>query len=305
MAKRIAVMFATAFVAGAAAPARAVQAPVRVETLMRHVDFHIDSTLVMHIEYLRGRLIGRRPGQPPWFDDPRSFDIEMDTASITLGSTALSGLLNRHVFGYPGAPLRALRVTVDHGHLQQHGRLHGLPFTLVTQATVTPGGELRLHPVSIHALGVGVQGLMRFLGLSLQKLADVRRAPGIRIVGNDLLLTPAAMLPAPATHGRLVGVTLLDSALTFHFGGHQPAGDLAVPDRRAVNFMYFRGGTIRFWTLTMTPADLLVVDADPRNPFDFWLARYRLQLVAGVSRNTADGGLITVWPDLKGVTTKK
>jgi hypothetical protein len=270
---------------------------VRVETAMRHIDFHIDSTLIMRIEYLRGRLVGQRPGQPPWFDDRFSFDIEMDTASITLTVTALSDLLNGYVFNYHGSPLRSIKVTMDQGRLKQSGRLHGMPFSIVTDVSVTPSGEMRLHPASIHAFGIGVQGLMHLFGLSLQKLANVARARGVRIEGNDLLLTPSVMLPPPSTRGKLVAVSLRDSALNLRFGGRGPVAPLEIPDPRVTNFMYFRGPAIRFWTLTMTPADLLVVDGDPRDPFDFWLARYRAQLVAGVSRNTPDGGLITEWPD--------
>ncbi|HEY8062995.1 MAG TPA: hypothetical protein VID74_09365 [Gemmatimonadales bacterium] len=290
-----------------AAPAGASQITqsVRVETVMRHVDFHIDSTLIMHIEYLRGRLVGQRAGQPPWFDDRLSFDIEMDTASITLSTGGLADLLNRYVFNYHGSPLRGIKVSVDQGRLKQSGRLHGMPFSIVTEASVTPGGELRLHPASIHAFGVGVQGLMHLFGLSLQKMADVAKAPGVRIERNDLLLTPSVMLPPPSTRGKLVAVSLRDSALTLRFGGRGPVRPLEVPDRHATNFMYFRGPSIRFWTLTMTPADLLVVDADPRDPFDFWLARYRTQLVAGSSRNTPSGGLITQWPDLNKVRGKR
>lgn len=277
------------------------QQAIRVETAMRNVDYHIDATLVMHIDYLRGRLVGTHPGQPPWFDEPTSFGLEMDTATITLTTQALAGLLNRYVFNYHGSPLRALRLSVTHGQLSERGRLHGLPFRLTTETSVTPAGELRLHPVSIHAFGVGVKGLMHMLGLSLQKLANVTRAPGVRIDGNDLLLTPATMLPPPLTRGRLVSVMLGDSSVTLRFGGARAAVPLAIPDPHAGNYLYYKGGTIRFWTLTMTPANLLVVDRDPRDPFDFWLARYRSQLLAGTSRNTPDGGLITTWPDLKRV----
>lgn len=272
---------------------------------MRNVDFHVDSTLIMHIAYLRGRLVGTRPGQPPWFDDRTSFNLEMDTASITLSTRALADLLNRYVFNYHGSPLRALKLSVDHGKLKQGGRLHGMPFSLVSDASVTPTGELRLHPASIHAFGVGVQGLMHLLGLSLQKVANVARAPGVRIDGNDLLLTPAAMLPPPVTQGKLVSLSLGDSAITLRFGGHGPVRPLEIPDAHATNYMYYRGGTIRFWTLTMTPANLMVVDLDPRDPFDFWLARYRTQLIAGTSRNTLDGGLVTTWPDLDKASARR
>ncbi len=275
--------------------AAAQQPPV--ETVMREVDFHVDSTLIMHIDYLRGQLIATRPTQPPSFDDPTSFDIAIDTADITLRTTALSALLNRHVFDYHGAPIRGLRIQTDGAQLKQRGRLHGIPFSLRTTLTLMPDGELRLHPESIHALGIGVHGLMNLFGLSLQKLANVKQAPGLRIEHNDLLLTPAAMLPPPRTRGTLVAFAVGDSTLTLHFGGHGPARALPTPGPGTPNYMYFRGGTIHFGLLTMTPANLLVVDAYPRDAFDFWLARYQEQLVAGVSRTTHDNGLITTWPD--------
>jgi hypothetical protein len=168
----------------------------------------------------------------------------------------------------------------------------------VTELSVTPAGELRLHPVSIHVLGIGAAGLMHTFGLSLQKMANVKKAPGVRIENNDLFLKPATMLPPPTTRGQLVRASAHDSSLSIWFAMHPAPAALAIPDGGRGNYMYFHGNTIRFGRLTMTPADLLVVDKDPRNPFDFWLARYALQLVAGVSHTTANGGLITEWPDL-------
>ena len=47
----------------------------------------------------------------------------------------------------------------------------------------------------------------------------------------------------------------------------------------------------------MTGADLQLIDSDPRDPFDFFPARYRQQLVAGYSKNTPQGGLKTYMPD--------
>jgi hypothetical protein len=49
--------------------------------------------------------------------------------------------------------------------------------------------------------------------------------------------------------------------------------------------------------LTMTDADLQLIDADERDPFDFYSDRYNEQLVAGYSRNTRSGALRTVMPD--------
>jgi hypothetical protein len=61
--------------------------------------------------------------------------------------------------------------------------------------------------------------------------------------------------------------------------------------------MFFQGGVLRFGKLTMTDTDLLIVDADPKDRFDFFLDHYNEQLVAGYSRNTPDHGLIVTMPD--------
>jgi hypothetical protein len=54
----------------------------------------------------------------------------------------------------------------------------------------------------------------------------------------------------------------------------------------------------------MTPADLLICDLGPANPFDFFLDRYNDQLVRGFSQNTAAGALITHMPDYRDIAVK-
>ncbi|MGG7382466.1 hypothetical protein ACQ7B2_28205, partial [Escherichia coli] len=49
----------------------------------------------------------------------------------------------------------------------------------------------------------------------------------------------------------------------------------------------------------MHDTDLLIEDAEPQDPFDFFLDEYNAQLVAGYSKNTPDHGLITVMQDWK------
>jgi hypothetical protein len=47
----------------------------------------------------------------------------------------------------------------------------------------------------------------------------------------------------------------------------------------------------------MSETDLKLIDMDPRDPFDFYSARYNDQLVAGYSKNTPDHALRTYMPD--------
>ena len=53
----------------------------------------------------------------------------------------------------------------------------------------------------------------------------------------------------------------------------------------------------RFGKLTMSDADMQLIDADPSNPFDFFPAHYDKQLIAGYSRNTPRKGLQVFMPD--------
>ena len=69
------------------------------------------------------------------------------------------------------------------------------------------------------------------------------------------------------------------------------------PDPSAPNYVYFGGGDVRFGKLTMSRADLQLIDLDRRDPFDFFPAHYDAQLVAGYSKNTTRQGLKTYMPD--------
>jgi hypothetical protein len=72
---------------------------------------------------------------------------------------------------------------------------------------------------------------------------------------------------------------------------------LVAPAPNAPNFMYYRGGSLRFGKLTMSDADMELIDADPSDVFDFWPEKYLDQLVAGYSKNTRSGGLLVYMPD--------
>jgi hypothetical protein len=47
----------------------------------------------------------------------------------------------------------------------------------------------------------------------------------------------------------------------------------------------------------MRDTDLRLIDADPTDPFDFSPREYIAQLVAGYSKNAADGSLRVYMPD--------
>jgi hypothetical protein len=290
-------------VTAAATPAAGyaqAEGPAPVQVQMGNVDFHVDPTIVLRIRYLRGELRRTDLEHPAYLDDKLSFTLAIDSARIGITPAGLSDLLNHYTFAYPGSPLRKLEITIEQGRLKQHGLMRGISFTMLGELSVTPEGELRLHPTSIKAVGIGVGGLMKFFGLHLKELVNTSKARGARIDGNDFLLSPAQLLPPPAIKGQLSAVQVDSEIVQIFRPPHgQAAKPLALPDPKAANYMFFKGGTLRFGKLTMADTDLMIMDADTRDPFDFFLDHYNEQLVAGYSRNTRDHGLLVVMPDYR------
>ncbi len=280
-----------------------------VDVEMRRVDFHIDSGIVLRIAQMRGTLLPTVAGTPPAFDDNRSFTLAMHSAEISIDTSSLSVLLNRHVFGYPGAPLRKLRLHTEGDQLVQSGVLHkgiNLPFRMRATVSLMPDGRIRLHPTSVRVLGIGVRNAMDFFGVELANVIRVRGGRGASIDGNDFIFDPEAILPPPRLRGHLTRIAVGDGVIAQTYGA-EPARDvtpLRTPSRRSPNYMYFRHGTLRFGKLTMVDADLLILDDDPATAFDFSLGRYNEQLVAGYSKSTAALGLVVYMPDLRSLGAK-
>lgn len=265
---------------------------------MRNVVLHVDEQTVVDVRRLRGEMIPTRADAPPVFDDKRSFSVRIDTAEIAIGTDSLSRLLNGYVFNYAGSPLKKLQVSTVGRQLKMTGTMKkgiDVPFTIVADARADPTGALRLHPTSIKTLGIPAGGLFSLFGLELDKLVHVRGDRGVRVDGNDVVLDAARLLPPPRIEGRLQAVRVEPGRIVQQFG---PGRDAPLrPPAPNTNYMYYRGGVLRFGRLTMTDADLQLIDRHPQDPFDFFQDRYNDQLVAGYSKNTPSHGLKVFMPD--------
>jgi hypothetical protein len=274
---------------------------------MRQVDFHSAPGVVLHIRRLSGPMLRVDPDRPPFFDDGKSFVLRVDAGEVGMDVAGLERLMNDHVLHYPGAPMEdvSLSVLTPGGSLLRMDATLAKParmrITMVVEVSAQ-GGDVRMHPRSIKALGVQVRGLLKFVGLRLSMLVDLSGAHGLRLDGDDLVMDPESVLPTPAIKGQVTSVRLERNEVILVFGGAAPARPPAkMPRPDATSYMYYRGGTMRFGQLYMIRANMQIVDADPSDPFDFDLAQYAKQLVAGYSRSQPDGGLLVVMPDLHDV----
>jgi hypothetical protein len=265
---------------------------------MRNVDLHIDARSAMRVRSLRGQVI-TEPGTIAWLDKPTSFHVRASSGLVALDGDAITALLNEIAFNYPGAPIRNLRVKIEDGSVVQSGTLHkgvDIPFQMWAVPVLQPDGRLKLHPDRMKILGVNGLTLMHALGLHLDKMMDLSKAHGVSVKGDDLYLDPLEIIPPPKVDGKLSTVRIEGALLIQEFArtaADTIFGTFVKPDSGSRNFIYFRGGSLRFGKLTMTDTDLLIHDADEADPFDLFFAEYNRQLVAGHTKNLANFGLRT------------
>jgi hypothetical protein len=262
---------------------------------MRSVRLHVSDDAVLEVAWLHGHLRPTKAGGIPVFDDPGSYSMEIEDGEIAIGAESLSALVN-HAFDYRGSALSHLRVSFENGRIVQRGTLRkgiSMPFTVIASVDVTPDGLMKIHPEKVKAAGVPSTKLLALFGIELDDIIKGRPERGVTLRDNDMYLTPSKMLPPPETRGRLAKAFVRGDRLVQVFGH----GAASAPRNVRGNYIWFRGGTMRFGKLTMSDADLQLIDMDPRDPFDFFPARYNRQLVAGYSKNTPDHGLRTHMPD--------
>jgi hypothetical protein len=262
-----------------------------VQTQMRNVAYHFSDTIMVEIKSLNGELVPVGKNEFPVFDDKDSFDLRITMGEIAIDSSNLANLLNSYVFARSHSPLTELSVSIEKGHLKVKGKLHDkgdIPFEAEGILTSTTDGKLRLHSQHIKALHVPVKGLMGLFGIDLGGLIQEGKVPGVRAQDDDLIFDLEQILPPPHIQGKVVSVRIEGEKIIQIFGG---SDSKPLKNIRAGNYMAYKNNRLRFNKLLMSDADLILIDMDPNDPFDFFLEHYKEQLSAGYTKTTLDSGL--------------
>ena len=280
------------------ATGRAATGPRPVEVEMRNVHLHMTDHVTLCVHALRGRFVPTGKGVPN-LDDSSSYVVEVDAGEVAIDEAALNALLNEHVFTGHEPPVKKLEVTIEEGLVKQKGKLDkaiDIPFKMKGAVEATPDGKIRVHAKSIKGFGLPVKGLMKVLGIEMDDMLKVEAGHGLTVDDNDLIIDPQQMLPPPRLRGRISSVRIEGDEIVQVFGSG-PVGTRLTPLSRTSNHIYWRKGGLRFGKLTMHDTDLELIDQDPKDPFDFSVARYDDMLVAGYSRNLPRKGVRTYMPD--------
>lgn len=281
------------------APAQSSEAPDSrsVEIAMKNVMYHYTEPVAVHIIRLQGYLTPTKPGATVVFDDKNSFTLVLASAEISISCNALAQVLNENVFSAADAPLKNLSIESRHNQLIIKGKLpQKANVTFETMGTVSADadGKIRLHADHIKAAHLPVKGLLDLLGIDLPQLIDIHKIHGIAIDKDDIILDPEKILPPPYIHGKVTAVRVQGNEIIQTFGSPQPSN---FATKQPGNYMAFRHSDMQFGKLTMHDADLIMIDMDPSDPFDFFLDHYQEQLIAGYTKSTPQYGLRTYTRD--------
>lgn len=257
---------------------------------MRNVMYHYADNIAVHIRRLAGELVPVK-GDLPVFDDKNSFTLHVTQAEMAITPQAMANVLNQYVFARRDAPIKDVSIEIDKDRLKIKGKLHNkgdVSFETERSVSVTSDGKIRLHAEKIKALHLPAKGFMDLFGIEIADLIKTGKVQGVTAEKDDLILDPAQALPPPHIAGRVAQVRLEQNNIVQVFGDPQKYKWANVEAR---NYMAYSGNRLKFGKLTMDSTDMVLIDPDPRDPFDFYLDHYKDQLVAGYTKTTPAFGL--------------
>lgn len=215
----------------------------------------------------------------------------MNSAEIAISCDALARVLNQNVLSASNAPIKDLSIESKNNQLVIKGKLPqkgDVSFETTGVLKVEGDGRIRLHTEHLKAAHLPVKGLLDLLGMDIARMIDTKKIQGISADKDDLILNPEEILPSPHIQGRVTAVRVQGNDIVQVFGKAQGETFAA---KQTGNYLAFRHGDLRFGKLTMRDSDLIMIDMDPRDPFDFYLDHYQDQLVAGYTKSTPAFGL--------------
>ena len=280
-------------------------APGAVRIQVENAQFHVLDDVLLAVKRMDGWMVPR-PGQTVSLDSKNSFTLHILSGETYLKANDLTALLNEYLLPHAKTPIRDVQVSFDGQTLVVKGTLHkviDVPFDGKGSVSTNGDSGIRVHFTELRVAGVLKKGLLDFLGLKLAKVAQPQKQSRFYMEGDDVILPVTALFPPPRVAGKLTSVRIEGDALVQEFGAANTK--LAPPPTQAQNYIYFRGGKMKFGKLTMDDVDLELIDTDPSDAFDFSLTHYQQQLDGGYSKSLPDLGLVVYMPDYASLGEKK
>jgi hypothetical protein len=254
----------------------------------------------IYVRWLSGRLARTSRHLNPSFDNPDSFDLDIQTGVVRVNIGDIGHFLNSSL---ADSPLKNVTLAADGPNLKLTGTVHKIlpiPVQLLASVSATADNRIRVHIMKINVLRVPVKAFLHVFHVSTADLIK-RNTDGLEVEGNDVLLDTRRLLPPPHIRGRLTQVSVESPDIQAVFGDAQEEVGRTELWR---NFFSLKGGTVDFGKLTMNSVDLILIDISKDPWFDLDLINYREQFTSGYTRITPDSGLQIFIPDRRDIRAK-
>ncbi len=255
-------------------------------------------------------------------DQPRSLQLIVDEAELRVSEEDLARIFSRYLFDSNDdsfgdddfgdeSPLRDVTVTLERGRVHLVAELDESGDDIELRGTLEPtvGGDVALIPTAMRRDDKPVDSLDDIFeeGLAGAGRSDDTGGalggfggdvgPAVWLDADALYFDPEAILRGPALDAQVIDVETRGKYVRLLLEGPAPNVKTLGPAGDVKNYVELRGGALRFGKLIMPRADVLLIDADPSDPFDLSLRRYDEQMVAGSTDLRADLGLRVTMPD--------
>jgi hypothetical protein len=244
------------------------------------------------------------------FDDLDSFHLTLQQSAIRIRPDVLAGMFNESVFNYPNSKVRDFKVTIESRDAKdlddaQHARdkdkekekdkdkddvekpppgkhlvkLSGkvnliawIPFEMFTELSVDPKTNTMVISVDhLKIFGkIPATKLIKWTPMHLDKVITLPPNQSLMVSGNQIMVKPFGLFPPPRINGKLESVTVGADDITIAFAGEA----VPAPKSEAKNYVYLSGGIAQFGKFRMQDTDVLILDQNQSNPFNFSIAHY-------------------------------
>lgn len=263
-----------------------------VQVAMKNIMYHYSDPIAAHIFQLDGEMVPARTGSVISLDDKTSFTLNIVSAEVAIDCNSLARVLNENVFSGPDAPVKSVTIESKNNQLIIKGKFHqkgDLPFEATGTLSANSDGRIRFHSDHVKAGHLPVKGILDLLGVDLSRMINTNKVRGISVEKDDVLLDPQRLLPPPQIQAKVTAIRIQGNDIVQVFGSQlRPQ---TATSKQSSNYVSFRHGEMHFGKLTMRDADIVMIDADPRTPFDFYIDHYLDQVIAGYGKITPEFGL--------------
>jgi hypothetical protein len=238
------------------------------------------------------------PMQPVVFDDPQSFSLHVLKGQVVVPPVALTALINKHSFNFPGAPLRNVRAATRPGVLVLAGEMNRrgkwVPFEMEGPVALENPTTLAYTPDKTLIDGQSATELLKAANVNLDELITIK-APGVVLIRSTIFMNAAEIFPPPRMVLAIQSLKATGRGLELEVGGNNgDAPPFMEPPAKSESFIFIRGGDVKFLTVMQVSALMQIQATDKGKMLDFSLYNYRRQLAEGYF-NFRPGGAAFVY----------